>query len=453
MIVVAILLMNLALILAAAGIRFPASVRVHTSPVPIPPDQWWTVVAGLLAVATILGIKGWRQLPAGPARAAAIRVWGLFSALFLSGWGFLSPSGFGPADVVVLVLLALGLAASFANDLRHHRALGLGRANFVQALRWLAAPTLLVLAALYVFRAAPEADAEDSTPIVVALLTYPAYALIQILVFQTFLVRDLQRMRRGPIAIVGTTSLLFALVHWPNPVVMGACLLGMAGWTAVYLRAPNVYAVAISMGLTAAALAQWAPQDLTHHMRVGPNYAVTRARHEREAARARLVDHYADDAYFRAAGGTLEGWVRALYRDLLERAPTSGEVAGWVGTLEREYRAYVARQFHNSDEYRARHPEVPLRELQEIDLLRRDFRPDAPGYEHLRPLLSDQAFHQAGGAFHPWLRLVYQTLLERTPSDVELQAWPAVPKLEQRRHVVEEFLTLRRYHGLPAPTP
>ena len=60
----------------------------------------------------------------------------------------------------------------------------------------------------------------DSKRVTVSLLTYPAYALLQLAAFLVLPSIPLQvlGMSRRAIAIVCAT--MFALIHWPNPAVM-----------------------------------------------------------------------------------------------------------------------------------------------------------------------------------------------------------------------------------------
>ena len=59
------------------------------------------------------------------------------------------------------------------------------------------------------------------------------------------------------------------------------------------------------------------------------------------------------DEYFARNGSTNDGFVKALYHDLLGRTASAAEVAGWVHALGTLSRAAVIGGFLNSDEYRS----------------------------------------------------------------------------------------------------
>ncbi|MFW6133759.1 MAG: type II CAAX prenyl endopeptidase Rce1 family protein, partial [Planctomycetota bacterium] len=177
------------------------------------------------------------------------------------------------ADWAVMLGLA-GLAVAFVwRDRRHAVRLGLGARNFLPAARLLAAPTVLMAAA------SAAMGAWAGTPVrpaaaVLSVATYPLYAVIQLALFQLFLVPRLRRLSANRLHIVVAAAGIFALIHWPNPVVMAATALGGVVWTLVYLHRPNLYALALAMGIAAAVFAHALPDGVTHNMRTGPIYVL-----------------------------------------------------------------------------------------------------------------------------------------------------------------------------------
>ncbi len=67
-------------------------------------------------------------------------------------------------------------------------------------------------------------------------------------------------------------AFLFAALHLPNVWLTGATLLGGVLWAAVYQRAPNLYALAISHSIMTTVLSSTLSSALLHGMRVGYNY-------------------------------------------------------------------------------------------------------------------------------------------------------------------------------------
>lgn len=101
---------------------------------------------------------------------------------------------------------------------------------------------------------------------------YTLWALMQEYVLQVYVLLRLLRlgMRRG--SAVALTTLLFALVHIPNPVLVPAVLIWGAVACLLYLRYRNLYPLAIAHGLLGMCIAICVPNALHHHMRVGIGY-------------------------------------------------------------------------------------------------------------------------------------------------------------------------------------
>ena len=107
-------------------------------------------------------------------------------------------------------------------------------------------------------------------------LAYPLYALAQLLVFQSFLVPRLRRLGASGASLIAVAACMFALLHWPNRLVMAACIVGAGVWTWAFIRRPNICALALSMGLAAMAMYNAMPREIgpwsTHNLRTGPIY-------------------------------------------------------------------------------------------------------------------------------------------------------------------------------------
>jgi hypothetical protein len=167
-----------------------------------------------------------------------------------------------------LVLLMLAFVWRDRSDLPNW---GLDGRGFVPAARFLAVPTVLMVAAPIAAVAVVGTDFQPGRA-GLALAAYPLYAFAQMLVFQLFLVRRLVRISGTGARTILISAGIFSLVHWPNGLLMGACFVGACVWTAAYLRRPNLYAIALSMGLAAASFASFLPRDLTRNLRTGPIY-------------------------------------------------------------------------------------------------------------------------------------------------------------------------------------
>ncbi|MCD6365529.1 MAG: CPBP family intramembrane metalloprotease, partial [Planctomycetes bacterium] len=189
-------------------------------------------------------------------------------------WLFLPPevSDYGAGHWAVLAALAAAGAALQWRDRGDFRQWGVTGDNFSAACRLLALPTAIMIAVPVVVAIWIGRGDFNLFKVAVAIVGYPWYALVQLLVFQLFLVGRLRRLGDSSGSIVAVSAGMFALLHWPNAVVMLACACLGAVCTWVYLRRPNLYALALSMGLAGAVFTQVLPHDVTHHMRVGPMY-------------------------------------------------------------------------------------------------------------------------------------------------------------------------------------
>ena len=99
-----------------------------------------------------------------------------------------------------------------------------------------------------------------------------AWGLLQQYVLQSFINRRAQTVfGKGAASIIVVAS-LFALLHLPNPWLMCATFLGGLIWAAVYQRAPNLYALALSHAVLTWVLISTLPAAALHGLRVGYKY-------------------------------------------------------------------------------------------------------------------------------------------------------------------------------------
>ena len=96
-----------------------------------------------------------------------------------------------------------------------------------------------------------------------------AWGLLQQYALQSFINRRAQIVfGRGAKSIV-LVAAVFALLHLPNPWLMGATFLGGLIWATVYQRAPNLYALALSHAFLTWALVSTFPAEALRSLRVG----------------------------------------------------------------------------------------------------------------------------------------------------------------------------------------
>jgi hypothetical protein len=167
---------------------------------------------------------------------------------------------------MILVLLV----TCYVRDRVTARALGLRLDNSLGVLKRLAPPLgafiLFVIAVGY-----GAGTLRVGAKFYSMLLTVPLWALTQqymLLAFAGPRLRVLSGEGRGVMA----TAALFALLHFPNPILMVACAAGGFIWAREYEREPNLLANALTHTLASAFLANSLPGSVLKNMVVGYNF-------------------------------------------------------------------------------------------------------------------------------------------------------------------------------------
>jgi membrane protease YdiL (CAAX protease family) len=96
-----------------------------------------------------------------------------------------------------------------------------------------------------------------------------AWGLLQQYVLQSYINRRAQLVFGKGAASILIVAAVFALLHLPNPWLTGATFLGGLIWAAVYQRAPNLYALALSHAFLTWALISTLPTSALRSLRVG----------------------------------------------------------------------------------------------------------------------------------------------------------------------------------------
>ena len=280
----AYLTLNVCAVLTAAYVRYDAGALRFAAPVTMGPGAWRWTIAAAGALSVLAALAGRKRLARSAEARRALAELMLLPAASVLLWGFLPPKvpHYSPLHWGCIAALAAAMGGAVWRDRRSAADLGLTGRNFRDAARRLALPTSIMvalpIAASAVVGTDFGADGKAVGRIALSLAGYPFYALVQLLIFQVFLVPRLGRLSDSTPAVIAAAAATFALMHWPNPLVMTACFAASAVWTWVYLARPNVYALALSMTLAAVSFSQALPHDLTHHVRVGPIYVYRQVR-------------------------------------------------------------------------------------------------------------------------------------------------------------------------------
>lgn len=182
----------------------------------------------------------------------------------------------GGSNVLIAIPVALAFAFMFvSHQLRGEslREIGFRWDNFGQAVRLLLVPmvlgALVLLVIGYLNSSINFARWRGGQSLLVMPLLGIAWGLIQQYALQGFLNRRAQMVwGKGTVSIL-VVGLLFAVLHLPNPALMAATFAGGLIWVAVYQRAPNLFALAISHGLMTWVLISTLPSEMLHGLRVG----------------------------------------------------------------------------------------------------------------------------------------------------------------------------------------
>lgn len=98
------------------------------------------------------------------------------------------------------------------------------------------------------------------------------WALMQQYALQAIVNRRMQEILGRGSASILAVALVFAALHLPNLWLTVATLAGGILWAAVYQKAPNLYALALSHSIMTTVLASSISPAVLHRLRVGYNY-------------------------------------------------------------------------------------------------------------------------------------------------------------------------------------
>jgi len=100
---------------------------------------------------------------------------------------------------------------------------------------------------------------------------YALWTVVQEFIAQSFFFQQLQSILKPRKAILAN-GLLFAIAHWPNPILVPVTLVGGCILTGWFYRYRNIYLLAIAHTLVALSIAVSVPDNVHRHMRVGVGY-------------------------------------------------------------------------------------------------------------------------------------------------------------------------------------
>jgi len=200
------------------------------------------------------------------------------SSIFIAEWLASVAVDWMRIAVVVPIGLAFVLSIS-SHRLRGEtlRDLGFRLDNFLQAAGLLTLP-MIVTAIVCLAIGWWTGERIDflrwhiSRPLAVQLILGFAWGFVQQYMLQSLVNRRAQIIwGRGWLSVL-VVAAIFAGLHLPNPALTVATFVGGVIWAAVYQRAPNIFALAISHSLMTWLVVSTLPASTLHHLRIGFKY-------------------------------------------------------------------------------------------------------------------------------------------------------------------------------------
>ena len=177
------------------------------------------------------------------------------------------------------------------------------------------------------------------------LLRHLVLAWVQQLVLQLYLWPVAREVLKSSFLTTATVAMLFGLFHLPSPSLAIATAIAGGVWLLLYRRSGRL-APLIASHVLLAATAATLPDRLFYDMEVGAP-ALEVAADQRSLAgeeKQALLTAVSSPGYAAYRGGTDRGYIDGLYRDILGRVPTDGEVADGVEQLARISRLSLAKR-------------------------------------------------------------------------------------------------------------
>lgn len=214
----------------------------------------------------------------GDPALAAWEIVSVVSSILIAEWILSAVAELSKLIVAVPVALAFAFMF-FSHRVRKEtlRDLGFRFDNFVRAILLLLLPMLAVSILLVILRrwSGERMDFlrwHTGTPLIVRLVLGWGWGLAQQYVLQGFLNRRATNvLGRGWPSIL-LTAAIFAGLHLPNAWLVAVTFMGGLIWAAVYQRAPNLFALAVSHSLMTWVVVSTVPASALHHLRIGFSY-------------------------------------------------------------------------------------------------------------------------------------------------------------------------------------
>ena len=200
------------------------------------------------------------------------------SSVVIAEWMLASAAGFSKAVIAVPVIFGI-LLMFVSHRVRREslREVGFRFDTFLPALSLLAVPVLLVAGACLLIAWTTGSSINflrwhPNRNVALQLVIGFVWALVQQYVLQGFFNRRATMVFGRGWLSVSLVAVVFGLLHLPNPWITLITLIAGGIWAAVYQRAPNLFALAITHALMTWFIVSTLPASMLGHLRVGLGY-------------------------------------------------------------------------------------------------------------------------------------------------------------------------------------
>ena len=215
---------------------------------------------------------------AGDRQLAAWEIASIVSSMLIAEWIAASVAVGSRLLVAIPIMLAFAFMI-ISHRLRSEslRDLGFRFDNFLQSGLLILLPMVLVTVACLAlgrwFGGQMNFQAwHAGTPLIAQLALGFGWGLAQQYVLQGFINRRAQLvLGRGWLSVL-LVAAVFSALHLPNVWLVVATFTGGVVWAAVYQRAPNLFALALSHALMTWVIIATLPPSALHHLRIGFKY-------------------------------------------------------------------------------------------------------------------------------------------------------------------------------------
>jgi membrane protease YdiL (CAAX protease family) len=211
----------------------------------------------------------------------ALAVWeiaSVVSSVLIAEWILAAIVGRSKLVVAIPIVMAF-IFMSYSHRLRGEtlRDLGFRLDNFLQAGKLVLLPMLLVggVCLLVGWWSGAEINFlrwHSKRPILGQLILGFGWGLVQQYVLQSFINRRAQIVFGPGWLSVLLVAVVFGGLHLPNPWLTVVTFTGGLIWAAVYQRAPNLLALAVSHSIMTWVLVSTLPESALNHLRIGFKY-------------------------------------------------------------------------------------------------------------------------------------------------------------------------------------